>query len=362
MNEAQLVAVKQAQDTMLRAQDRFDISPLEFQTECSYALQHLKKNSYLLKAAMSSRDSLLAAIGNCASVGLSLNPSEHLAYLIPRYDSDSKETRVYYEPSYMGLCKLATDSGAILWVQAEVFREGEEYIDNGIGQAPTHKKGNPFERPGKIIGAYCVAKTQSGDFLTETMTLEELISIRDRSELYKKAKKGPWVTDFAEQCKKTAIRRAFKRWPRSVGTDRMALAVDLSNDNEGFPEIPLTAPHIQEASAVNKERFDALIESGDALGMYTLQQELHKVSDRSFTNLYHSFAKGQKGKYQKIVDALLEEGFAKSMEYVEGMATAFTGGDESALMEMRTELSDEEWEVVSDQLPSDVVNHVGRST
>jgi recombination protein RecT len=79
-------------------------------------------------------------------------------------------------------------------------------------EAGTHFKHVPkFGDRGEIIGAYSTARID-GQFDVEVMTRDEIEGIRKRS---KAGGSGPWVTDFGEMAKKTAIRRHSKRWPLS---------------------------------------------------------------------------------------------------------------------------------------------------
>jgi recombination protein RecT len=253
VSEQQLTIVEAINGT----EERFHaIAPaaIRFEAEKGFAVQLLKNNEYLMSVAQNHPQSLQQALTNVAAIGLSLNPAEKQAYLITRTVSvnvngqKKYQTRIFLEPSYMGLIKLATDSGSIKWVQALPVYSNDEFTFMGVGVKPEHKF-NPFAKPddrGEFIGVYCVAKTSDGDFLPTMMSAEQVHSIRDRSESWKaykagKAKSGgPWESDFIEQAKKTVIRNAFKTWPRS-DLNRMAHAVDLSNINEGFEPICITA-------------------------------------------------------------------------------------------------------------------------
>ncbi len=175
------------------AEQRFkEIAPehMKYATEVGFAKQLMEGNGFLRKAAMENPKSLGHAITNVAAIGLSLNPAEKLAYLITRnvkVGQNQWETRVFLDPSYMGLIRLATDSGNIKWIQANCVYSNDEFCDNGPGEKPTHKY-NAFakhEDRGEFVGVYCVAKTIDGDYLTTTMPAEDVYSIRDRSEAWK---------------------------------------------------------------------------------------------------------------------------------------------------------------------------------
>lgn len=325
---------------------------IKFDSEKGFAVQLLKSNDYLMQVAQKNPQSLQQAISNVAAIGLSLNPAEKHAYLISRNVKVGKnrwENKIYLEPSYMGLIKLATDSGSILWVQANVVYEKDTFMDNGPGNAPTHTH-NPLSADrGEFAGVYCVAKTKDGDFLTTVMPKADVESIRERSESWKKYKTGPWETDFNEQAKKSVIRRAFKTWPRT-NHRAMAEAVHLSNENEGFEPI-LTAPEIGQFTADQKGLFDQMIVGNDAIGMFVFSQTLDDQS--VFTSLYHSFEKGQKGKYQKIIDALLNDGQTMVNEYLDEIERYTQCGDESGIQELIADLSPDALALISGRLSID---------
>lgn len=314
-------------------------SNMSYAKEQGFALQLLSNNDYLYKAAMSHPPSLQRAIINVAAVGLSLNPAEKLAYLIPRNSKvkgadgrDVWQTRVYLEPSYMGLCKLATDCGTIEWIQAKPVHASDSFVDNGLGILPTHKY-EAFKPRGDLVGVYCVARMKSGEYLTEIMDISQVNDIRDRSESFKKGY-GAWVTDYIEQAKKTVVRRAYKMWPRSAGMERLSAAVDLSNDNEGFQSIT-TAPNISQFTGDQKTYFDSMIEKSDALSMYVFSQT---IETSVMTNLYHSFGKGQKGKYQRVVDELMRKGEEMFNNYKASFAAMTENEDDSGANELIAEM------------------------
>lgn len=335
---------------------------LNYQAERGFALQILANNSYLARAAEENPVSLQQAVTAVASIGLSLNPAEKQAYLITRNVKVSQnqwQTRVFLEPSYMGLCKLATDSGSILWVQANIVYSNDTFTDNGPGERPTHtyKAFAKMEERGEFVGVYCVAKTHDGDYLTTTMTAEEIEGVRERSEAWKsfkagKAKTGgPWQTDFGEQAKKTVVRRAFKMWPRT-DLHRMAEAVNLSNENEGFEPI-LTSPEVRDYTGDQKKYFDQLITESDAIGMHVFQ----RTTDlQVFTNLYHSFEKGTKGKYQRIIDDLLSRGRGECEQITMDLAAGISAGDDLAVNEIRDDLSQEAMNYLISTLPTELAS------
>lgn len=365
--ETKQVSVPEAVDA---AKERFlQIAPrgLDFTSEKAFAIQLLHNNDYLKKVALENPLSLQAAIINVAAIGLSLNPAKKQAYLIPRnvkHKIDGKDrwiSKIFLEPSYMGLCDLATISGSILWVQAAVVHASDVFVDNGPGEKPTHTY-SPFDsatKRGDMIGAYCVAKTAGDDFLTTIMPMHEILSIRDRSEAWKRKVEaesqgkvgygGPWETDFAEQVKKTVIRRGFKTWPKTDTLERLEMAVHMSSENEGFEPI-INNPPLSDYTAQQKEHFDHMISKGLAVEMFLFSRS---IDEGTFNNLWHSFERGHKGKYQAIAKDLMEKGSAKLRDIVDAINERASAGDDLGVMENVEGSSDAEYEYIMDHVSAE---------
>jgi len=339
-------------------QDRFQqIAPVGmiYEREKGFVVQALKNDPLLMAAARANPASLQQAVTNIAGIGLSMNPAEKLVYFLVRNvkvkDPNGRDRwaqTVKLEPSYMGLCRIATDSGSIKWIQAKLVYSDDTFIDNGPGKAPTHAY-KAFHPRGDLVGVYSVAKTVDGDYLTEVMDLSDVLNIRDRSDAWKSKKSGPWATDFNEQAKKTVIRRAYKLWPRTKNHERLSLAVDLSNENEGFEPI-VSTPSFKHFNVEQKEYFDQLIESNNVLGMKVFSET---VDEQVFIDLYHSFPKGEKGKYQRIVDKMIKSGYEQFQSYVELTRNCIQNGDQAGLEQGLGELDDMTITLIKNQLSSE---------
>ena len=219
---------------------------VNFEREAGFAIQILNGNSYLAGIAINNQNSLIAAVNNVAAIGISLNPASKLAYLVPRKGT------VCLDISYMGLLHLAQITGAIEWGQAAIVRANDVFELNGVDKQPTHKY-RPFDdvtQRGEVVGCYIVVKTDSGDFLTSTMTAAQVNGIRDRSEAYKAflAKKTPcpWTTDYEEMAKKTVVKQAAKYWPRR---ERVDTAIHHMNTDGGEGLAPQSGLSAEDVNA-----------------------------------------------------------------------------------------------------------------
>ncbi len=226
-----------------------------FAKEVSFCVQHIQNNPYLKNC---SPQSFLKAVLNIAQCGLTLNPIAKEAYLVPRRINNSLECVL--DPSYMGLNKLLTDSGAVNHSSAVLIWEGDEIEVNMADTKDPIKKHVPYfitgNDQGEIKGVYDVATLPNGDKHTEFMSNKDILEIMEYSETVKAIRKFekskdekdhkkasgmkiycPWFKDFGEMARKTVSKRHWKRLPKSkVESDRFDNAVHFSNIASGYDE------------------------------------------------------------------------------------------------------------------------------
>jgi len=280
---------------------------VKWEKESQFSIQQLQKNDFLQKAAMNNQASLQNAIINVAAVGISLNPASKHAYLVPR------DGMVCLDVSYIGLMHLAVQSGAIVWGQAKLVHENDEYTNNGIDKAPTHKS-KTFGDKGAIIGAYCTVKLPSGDYLTEEMDIKALEKVKSSS----KAANGPWKTWPEEMMRKTVVKRASKYWPNC---ERLNAAIDVVNQHEGLVE--------QETySEKEKQHFDELVQKQSAFSMCAF---MSTRSEEVETGLINSFKKGEISKNKELVRKLCSVGFNEWQSFVSDIRTYLAEDDEASI-------------------------------
>lgn len=232
----------------------------KFKQEALFSVQLLSKNTFLMKIAQNNPQSLRDAVMNVATLDVSLNPSQKHAYLVPR------KGIVCLDISYMGLAHLAVKSGAVSFMQARIVHLKDTFTVGAIGQAPLHNY-SPFGDRGPIIGVYCVSKLVTGDVLVETMSIDDVHSIRNRSEAFKRGS-GPWVSDEGEMIKKTVIKRAFKMLPaHNSGLFNKAAEFLNSENGEGIDFEAEAEEKKEEANIAIKKRHE------DEKAMYAERSE-----------------------------------------------------------------------------------------
>ena len=211
---------------------KFAESTLDFSHEKIFATEQLLKNSYSLSVAIDNPESLKLAMFNVSAMGLSLNPSMGLAYLVPRRLRANEKPRIVLDISYRGLIAIGVETGSILWAKSELVCANDTFVYKGPAEKPEHifdPFGTPQER-GALRGAYCMAELPSGSFMIEPMSKTDMDKIRDKSEAFKN-NVGPWI-DWPEQMQlKCPVKRGSKWWPKS--TPRLSNAIQLLNEVNG---------------------------------------------------------------------------------------------------------------------------------
>lgn len=187
--------------------------------ESQFAIQVLQENKFLRETAEKNQLSLQNAIINVSAIGISLNPANKHAYLVPRGG------KVCLDISYMGLLHLAMATGSIMFAECNIVYANDNFKRVGVGMPPVFDV-QEFTDRGAIVGAYCTAKTCDGDYLTEVMSLAEI----KETEATSKANNGPWKTHWKEMARKTVVKRASKYWPK---VDRLDQAIHHLNTDAG---------------------------------------------------------------------------------------------------------------------------------
>lgn len=193
---------------------------------------------------------LLQAISKAAADGLILDGRE--AALVIDYNGDAQ-----YRPMMRGLLKLAYNSGRVKSISVQIVCENDdfEYV-LGDEERIIHKINFKGER-GPVMAVYAVAKLDGGEVMREVMTVDQVNSIRDRSDAYrafvaKKIKSTPWSTDWEEMARKTVFRRLSKYLPSSTDKEgRMVQAAERIDEEYTFAEEVVDAPRIEAPKRVS---------------------------------------------------------------------------------------------------------------
>ena len=195
-----------------------------WEKESQFATQAIQKNSKLQACIPRT---IQDAVINVAAIGLTLNPADKYAYLVPEYNKELSGNECQLRISYVGLIKIATDTGAIKWAKAEVVKENDVFEYLGPCAPPKHSM-NPFDERGATIGVYCIAKTNEDDFLVDVMDRATIDQIRKCAKF-----DTVWNSWFDEMAKKAIIKRASKQWPKTEKSSALHEAIQVINKAEG---------------------------------------------------------------------------------------------------------------------------------
>lgn len=190
-----------------------------------------------------STESLIRETAQAAELGLSLNKSLREADILTVWNNSIGKKEAQMRPRYMGLMKLARQSGEIADIYAHVVHDGDDFkYSLGLDKDLHHIPGGD----GEITHAYVVWKLKDGTKAFEVLDRKRLDKIRDRSEGYKafkanKIKSTPWDSDHEEMCRKTAVRAGSKympisneAWAKAVAIDNRADASEDSKDDDAW--------------------------------------------------------------------------------------------------------------------------------
>lgn len=158
------------------------------------------------------RPSLIAAVRQCASHGLVPDGNEATLQVYNTKSNNGWIKKVQYQPMIRGIVNRVLRSGKVLTFWADVVYEGEEFsIDTSEGDRRPKHSPDHFNRTGKIVGVYAVAKMANGAIDCEVMSLKEIEKVKAVAKT-----KKVWDGWFEEKAKVAVMRRMSKRLPLSA--------------------------------------------------------------------------------------------------------------------------------------------------
>ncbi|MBF0140793.1 MAG: recombinase RecT [Magnetococcales bacterium] len=192
------------------------------------ALTAVTQNPYLLQC---DRTSLFGACVSAAQLGLFTDGFLGEAHLVPF------KGKVQMIPGYKGLMKLARQSGQIESIEAGLIHELDEvkWVEGDKSEFIVVPRS--WNNRGEITGAFAIAKFKDGGIQRAVLVMDEITKIRDAALGGKKnPSTSPWVTNFGEMAKKTALKRLLKMVQLSPDI-QTATAVEDAHDRGQLSEI-----------------------------------------------------------------------------------------------------------------------------
>jgi recombination protein RecT len=184
--------------------------------------------------------SVMRCILQSAELGLEPGGALGLAYMIP-YGTEA--TLIV---GYKGLMQVAYRSGIVAAIHAFCVFDGDRFeYEEGLHTIIKHRPqaDRAARTPLMMTHAVAVIHLKGSNVpLYAVLTREEIDQVRNRSRA--KAD-GPWVTDYLEMAKKTALRRALKYAPMTTQLST-AMALDSYAEGETGGEVPITLADVAE--------------------------------------------------------------------------------------------------------------------
>ena len=190
--------------------------------------------------------SVMKVLLDCCAYGI--EPNGRDAHVLPYRNRKTGTVEAQLMIDYKGMITLAAKSERVSSVFAEVVCKNDTFTwKNGV----IDHEVNFFEERGDMIGVYAVATMKDGAKITQVLSKNEVDATRSRS---RSKDSGPWVTDYNEMAKKSAVRRLSKYLPLSPS----AVAAIEADDEHNF-DFSQQQSVSAETTARRKQSADAII-------------------------------------------------------------------------------------------------------
>lgn len=172
--------------------------------------------------------SFLAAMMNCAQLGLEPNTPLGQAYLIPYNNKGKLECQ--FQVGYKGLIDLSYRNPQMQIISAQAVYEND-YFTYEYGLKPELIHRPVLENRGEIIAFYGYFRLSNGGYGFEVMSKNDMdIYAKEYSKAFDTSF-SPWKTNYVGMAKKTVIKQALKYAPVKSEFSK-ALSTDETIKNE----------------------------------------------------------------------------------------------------------------------------------
>ena len=181
-----------------------------------------------LQACMKTKEgkiSLYHALMFAASTGLSLNPQEQKACLVP-YNG-----KIKYQIQKGGMVELALDSGTIKKIYADTVRENDSFEITKKTQGDEYISKPALVNRGGIKGFFASLTTIDGDSHVLFMTNEEMIEHKNKYGRGINKPDSAWNKSFKGMGEKTVIKALLRKINISAPVSAM-----IGHDEQIVPE------------------------------------------------------------------------------------------------------------------------------
>lgn len=202
-----------------------------FRREIAFATMAIAGSEMLQKCT---QESIMRAVFNVATTGMSLSPVLKFAALTPRYINGKYEAVLF--PMYQGLVKLVTDTKCAKSIRTHLVYDGDQFeVELGDEYKILHK---PKFLSTQISHVYSIATLTNGEKIIEYMTTEEVERARESSDSWRAYKAGRlkaehciWIQHEPEMFRKTVLRRIIKYIPKTDAYTQNSKILELDESD-----------------------------------------------------------------------------------------------------------------------------------
>lgn len=273
---------------------------LKWQTEKVYVRQIFERSPQLCEALINSPVSLMAALQAAAALGLTLDPSQGLAYLVPQSPRTGAPKEVILKVSYRGMEQAVLASGSVTAITTELVHENDTF-DYGVGiDGPFLGFKMARGDRGALQGGFCLARYANGERHVEWMPVEDMLAVEAAAKSFSHDNSPAWDGQFKpEMRKKSIVRRAQKHWPKSPVLASLAHTFDIENPMDfKAPELPGEAVELFGDAEITQletlleplsetERAEWMLRTADALGYHAISEVPRERFQEVFDRLDH---------------------------------------------------------------------------
>lgn len=203
---------------------------LKWPTEKSYVRQAFERNDLLCKALLANPNSLVVAMQSAAALGLTLDPSMGLAFLVPQRPRQGADYEVILKVSYKGMEQAVLASGTVTAIQTELVYENDKFNYGVNIDGPWLIYERARGDRGNLTDAFCLARYANGEKYVEVMSVDELRAVEQAALDFGNGKAPAWKGQFKpEMQKKSVVRRASKHWPKNPVLAKLTQVYDTEN-------------------------------------------------------------------------------------------------------------------------------------
>lgn len=238
-------------------------APLDLAAERHYVEVLIGRSEFLADTVASNPMSLITAMLDAATLGVSLSPTLSHAYLIP--EKVSNKYTVTLSVSYRGLESLVLKSKAVRAIDTELVYSNDTFERGNRDGTPFVNFSMARGERGTLEGSFCMSKLANGELHVEWMDAAELEGCHQAAIAKQKRDPITWRGPFkGEMYKKCVVRRAAKHW---VLPDRL---VEVLQNIERLDPMEFNANPVQESPAIQvitQGHLRDIRESLNAMGM-----------------------------------------------------------------------------------------------